>query len=100
MVVDEKADPDLYTAVQEKNLQRQYDLMLNCVEIALHQRRIGIDKYTLWAFNHAAVTNISQFGGRFRSEPIYVGSHRPPRSCPLPWCSSDMVVVLSGNAGR
>jgi hypothetical protein len=21
-------------------------------------------------------------------------------SCPLPWCSSDMVVVLSGNAGR
>jgi hypothetical protein len=22
------------------------------------------------------------------------------RSCPLPWCSSDMVVVLSGNAGR
>ena len=27
----------------------------------------------LWALNHAAVAGISQYGGRFREEPIYVG---------------------------
>jgi Fic family protein len=32
----------------------------------------------LWDLNHLAVANISQFGGRFREEPIYVGSHKPP----------------------
>jgi len=37
-----------------------------------------LDKYVLWALNHVAVANISQFGGRFREEPIYVGDHIPP----------------------
>ena len=32
----------------------------------------------LWALNHAAVAGISQYGGRFREEPIYVGRHIPP----------------------
>ncbi len=32
----------------------------------------------LWALNHVAIANISQFGGRFREEPIYVGNHKPP----------------------
>lgn len=38
----------------------------------------AFDKFLLWALNHVAVANISQFGGRFRREPIYVGNHRPP----------------------
>jgi Fic family protein len=32
----------------------------------------------LWALNHVSAANISQFGGRFRQEPIYVGDHKPP----------------------
>jgi Fic family protein len=32
----------------------------------------------LWCLNHVAVAQISQFGGRFRDEPIYVGHHVPP----------------------
>lgn len=40
---------------------------------------MAFDKYLLWSLNHVAVANISQFGGRFRKEPIYVGSHVPPR---------------------
>ncbi|MEA2343064.1 MAG: hypothetical protein QOF63_1233 [Thermoanaerobaculia bacterium] len=28
--------------------------------------------------NAAAVSNIAQFGGRFREQPIYVGDHIPP----------------------
>ena len=39
---------------------------------------VSFDKYLLWALNHVAVANISQFGGRFRKEPIYVGNHKPP----------------------
>lgn len=78
MIVLEAHDPDLYRSVQEKNLIRQYDLLTNCIEIGLRQGHTSFDKYVLWALNHSAVANISQFGGRFREEPIYVGNHIPP----------------------
>jgi Fic family protein len=78
MFVLEQENRELYDRVQEQNLRRQYDLMTNCIEIGLHKGPIAFDKYTLWALNHVAVANISQFGGRFREEPIYVGDHRPP----------------------
>jgi len=84
MSVREKDDPDLYAKIQERNLLRQYDLLTNCIEIGL---RKGIDsfvKYTLWALNYAAVSNISQFGGRYREEPIYVGNHWPPHFREVP----------------
>jgi Fic family protein len=78
MIVNEEHDPELYARVQEQNLVRQYDLLTNCIEIGLKQGHTAFDKYTLWALNHVAVANISQFGGRFREEPIYVGNHKPP----------------------
>ena len=78
MLVLEGDNPELYTRVQEKNLLRQYDLLTNCVEIGLEQGPTAFDKYTLWALNHVAVANISQFGGRFRHAPIYIGDHIPP----------------------
>lgn len=84
MLVLEGNDPNLYARVQEKNLIRQYDLLTNCVEIGLRQGHFAFDKYTLWAFNHVAVANISQFGGRFRQEPIYVGDHIPPHYREVP----------------
>ena len=52
--------------------------MLNCIEIGLSKGIEAFDKYTLWSLNAAAVANIAQFGGRYREEPIYVGSHLPP----------------------
>jgi Fic family protein len=80
-----KADnPELFENVQEKNLLRQYDLLLNCVEIGLEKGIESFDKYTLWALNAAAVANIAQFGGRFREEPIYVGNHIPPHYQKVP----------------
>lgn len=78
MSVREKDNPALYARIQEQNLLRQYDLLSNCVEIGLEKGIEAFDKYTLWALNYAAVANIAQFGGRFREEPIYVGSHIPP----------------------
>ncbi len=78
MLILEEDDPDLYRRVKERNLLRQYDLLTNCVEIGLRHGPTALDKYTLWALNHVAVANISQFGGRFREEPIYVGNHNPP----------------------
>lgn len=75
MAVREKDDPVLYAKIQEQNLLRQYDLLANCVEIGLKKGIDCFDKYTLWSLNHVAVTNISQLGGRYREEPIYVGNH-------------------------
>lgn len=84
MLVLEQEDPELYDRVQEQNLKRQYDLMTNCIEVGLKQGPTAFDKYMLWGFNHIAVTNISAFGGRYREEPIYVGSHKPPHFKEVP----------------
>ena len=78
MFILEQEDADLYARVEEQNLNRQYELLTNCIEIGLRKGPVAFDKYLLWALNHVAVANISQFGGRFRKEPIYVGDHRPP----------------------
>jgi Fic family protein len=80
-----KADnPALFESVQEKNLLRQYDLLLNCIEIGLEKSIDSFDKYTLWSLNAAAVANIAQLGGRFREDPIYVGNHTPPHFRDVP----------------
>jgi Fic family protein len=84
MSVREKDNPALYARVQEQNLLRQYDLLLNCIEIGLEKGIEAFDKYTLWALNAAAVANIAQFGGRYREEPIYVGNHFPPHFKDVP----------------
>ncbi len=84
MSVREKDDPDLYAKIQERNLLRQYDLLTNCIEIGLRNGIEAFDKYTLWVLNYAAVANVSQFGGRYREDPIYVGNHCPPHFREVP----------------
>jgi Fic family protein len=84
MIVSEGDEPELFDRVQEQNLVRQYDFLTTCIEIGLIQGHTALDKYTLWALNHVAVANISQFGGRFREEPIYVGKHLPPHFKEVP----------------
>ncbi|HEX5258109.1 MAG TPA: Fic family protein [Sphingomicrobium sp.] len=84
MALREADDPEFFARVQEQNLLRQYDLLANCVEIGLRKGVDAFDKYVLWSLNAAAVANISQFGGRFREQPIYVGKHRPPHFRDVP----------------
>jgi Fic family protein len=84
MSVREKDDPELYAKIQEHNLLRQYDLLTNSIEIGLKKGIESFDKYTLWGLNYAAVSNISQLGGRYREEPIYVGNHCPPHFRQVP----------------
>ena len=78
MFILEEEDSELFDRVSEQNLKRQYELLTNCIEIGLMKGPAAFDKYLLWALNHVAVATISQFGGRFRKEPIYVGNHKPP----------------------
>jgi Fic family protein len=59
-------------------------LLTNCIEIGLEKGIESFDKYTLWTLNYAAVANISQLGGRYREEPIYVGNHCPPHFKEVP----------------
>ncbi|MCE9523592.1 MAG: Fic family protein [Alphaproteobacteria bacterium] len=97
MIVIETQAPELYAQLQERNLSRQYDLLANCVEIGLIQGHTSFDKYVLWALNHVAVANISQFGGRFREEPIYVGSHKPPHFKDVPELMDRFMSTLHEN---
>jgi Fic family protein len=82
--VREKDNPALFAKIQEQNLLRQYDLLSNCIEIGIEKGIEAFDKYTLWCLNYAAVSNIAQFGGRYRKEPIYVGNHIPPHFKDVP----------------
>ena len=84
MVVREKDDPNLFRAIQEQNLLRQYDLLEDSIEIGLTKGIEAFDKYTLWALNHVAVAHVIHHGGRYREEPIYVGSHVPPHYRQVP----------------
>src|SRR5690606_10822516 len=61
-----------------------YDLLANCIEIGLEKGIEAFDKYMLWELNHVAVSNIAQFGGRFREEPVYVSDHIPPHFKDVP----------------
>lgn len=97
MSVREADDPVLFARVQEQNLLRQYDLLTNCVEIALSKGIEAFDKYTLWALNAAAVSNIAQFGGRFRQQPIYVGNHIPPHYREVPDLADQFISVIHEN---
>lgn len=97
MSVREVDDPALYARVQEQNLLRQYDLLTNCIEIGLAKGIEAFDKYTLWSLNAAAVSNIAQFGGRFREQPIYVGSHIPPHFKEVPELMDQLLSVIHEN---
>lgn len=97
MSVREADDPVLFARIQEQNLLRQYDLLANCVEIALAKGIEAFDKYTLWALNAAAAANIAQFGGRFRRQPIYVGNHIPPHFDDVPELADEFLSVIHEN---
>lgn len=97
MSVRESDNPELFARVQEQNLLRQYDLLTNCIEIGLMKGVEAFDKYTLWALNAAAVSNIAQFGGRFREQPIYVGNHLPPHFDDVPNLVDQLLSVVHEN---
>jgi len=97
MLVLEEENKELFDRIQEKNLLRQYDLLANCIEIGLLQGPRAFDKYMLWDLNHVAVVNISQFGGRFREEPIYVGQHIPPHFRDVPHLMDQFIATVHEN---
>ena len=78
MLIHEQEDPALFHRIQEQNLRRQYALLTDCIEIGIQQGPASFDKYLHWSLNHVAVANLRQLGGRFRQEPIHVGTHSPP----------------------
>jgi Fic family protein len=97
MSVREAENPELFARVQEQNLLRQYDLLTNCIEIGLIKGIEAFDKYTLWSLNGAAVSNIAQFGGRFREQPIYVADHIPPHFDDVPNLVDQFVSIIHEN---
>lgn len=97
MALREADNPTLYARVQEQNLLRQYDLLTNCIEIALIKGIEAFDKYVLWSLNAAAVANIAQFGGRFREQPILVGDHVPPHFKDVPDLMDQFISVIHEN---
>jgi len=93
----ENEDRTLYDRIQERNLSRQYDLLVNCIEIGLIQGVRAFDKYFLWSLNAVAVANISQFGGRFREEPVYLKDHKPPHFEKVPRLMDQFVSTVQEN---
>jgi len=91
MSVREKDNQILFAKIQEQNLLRQYDLLSNCIEIGLEKGIEAFDKYTLWALNYAAVSNISQFGGPISRRADLCGQSQTTtfqRCSPTKWTGS------------
>ena len=97
MFVLEEENRVLYDRIQERNLARQYDLLVNCIEIGIIQGVRAFDKYMLWSLNSAAVSNISQFGGRFREEPIYLKDYIPPHFSQVPHLMDQFISTVQEN---
>ncbi len=97
MSIRENGDKELFDRIQEQNLLRQYDPLTNCIEISISKGIEFFDKYTLWSLNAAAVSNIAQFGGRYREEPIYVGNHIPPHFSQVPHLMDQCLSVVHEN---
>jgi Fic family protein len=93
----EEENKILYDRIQEHNLARQYDLLINCIEIGIGQGIRSFDKYLLWSLNAAAVSNISQFGGRFREEPIYLRTHTTPHFLLVPHLMDQFISTVQEN---
>jgi hypothetical protein len=90
MLVLEGQHQELYDRIQERNLIRQYDLLTNCIEIGLKQGPMSFDKYTLWALNHVAVANISQFAAASDKSRFMwaITSRLISKRCPISWTDS------------
>lgn len=97
MSLREGDDPRFFALMKEQNLLPQYDLLSNCIEIGFAKGNRGLDKYTLWSLNAAAVANIAQFGGRYREQPIYVGNHIPPHFKDVPTLMDQFLSVIHEN---
>ena len=97
MFVLEEENRILYDKVQERNLARQYDLLINCIELGIIQGIRSFDNYFLWSLNAAAVANISQHGGRFRLEPIYLKGHTPPHFREVPSLMDQFISTVQEN---
>lgn len=47
MFILEEENRELYDRIQEQNLNRQYKLLTNCIEIGLMKGPVSFDKYLL-----------------------------------------------------
>ncbi len=84
MSIRKQDNPKFFKHIEDQNLLRQYDFLTNSIEIGMRNGIDSFDKYFLWQLNTHAVANISQFSGRFREQPIYVGNHIPPHFKEVP----------------
>jgi len=81
----------------KNNLIRLNDLLTNRIEIGISQGFRAFDKYMLWDLNHVVVANISQFGGRFREEPISLKDHKPPHFRDVPHLIDQFICTIHEN---
>lgn len=86
MLVLKGHNPAFYEEVKSRNLNRQYGLLADSINIGIELQygHEAVDHYLIWALNHVALANLSQRGGRYRQEPVYIASHVPPHFSEVP----------------
>ncbi len=73
---------ETYRYFHDRNLLRQYDLLKDCVALALKQGVHVPEARLLFDLNHTATVNLSEHAGRPRPHDVVIrrSSHKPP-----PW---------------
>ncbi len=80
MFILERDDQELFEKVHEQNLNRQYSLLTDCIEIGLIKGPAPLDKFLIWTLNHVAEAGSSQMGRGLKPNPFMLGVMFRPTS--------------------
>ena len=97
MLILERDNPALFRYIRDMNLARQYRFLTESIMLGIPKGFMAFDKPLLWALNHLAVTNLCQLGGRFRREPVVVGTHTPPHFREVDTLVDDFIAIVQQN---
>ena len=97
MIVDEAQNPDLHRFIHDSNLLRQYDLLEDCVTIALETNSHYPDHQLLRNLNQTAVVHLSEHAGVYRPHDVRINKseHQPPPWREVPSLTNDFLNDLA-----
>lgn len=79
-VLYEKANPELYQLVKDRNLEQQFFLLQTAAHVGLHIKNFKFTADTLYALHSVAATFLDDSPGKVRNHPVHIenSNHTPP----------------------
>ena len=89
-------DDERFAWMEERNLERQYSFLRDCIEIGVKQGPASFDKHLIMALNHIAVANVTPLGGCYRRHCVKFVTGFAPHYSEVPELVDHLVAVVHG----